>query len=216
MGERDLYRRTVDAVIYGIVGDRIVAIRIGLLAQRCVRQVECLGAGTRTEERGIALGCCLYHLVLHRIQIHGILTRLRIRLDGDTLLLKQRMGHVVAAVGDDLAVADCLLHGVARQVVRVVHEMRRIVALELQHQLQVIAQVVGTNTESALQVALVYATGYTTDQSYLGLVVEAYAVQRLVERECLLAILYAQDTLALEGMSGLEDLQGIRLTLGHC
>ena len=125
------------------------------------------------------------------------------------------MGHVVAAVGDDLAVADGLLHGVARQVVGVMHEMRRIVALELQHQLQVIAQVVGTNTESALQVALVYATGYTTDQSYLGLVVETHAVQRFVQREGLLAILYTQDTLALEGMSGLEDLQGIRLTLGH-
>ena len=56
------------------------------------------------------------------------------------------------------------------------HELGSVIAFQLKHQLQVITQVVLTQTETVLEVTLVITTGYATNETYLGPVVEPYAV----------------------------------------
>ena len=59
-----------------------------ILCQRCLREVKGLTALSVGKECGIACCRCLYHFVLNREEIHCKLTRLRIGIDYDTLLLK--------------------------------------------------------------------------------------------------------------------------------
>ena len=72
---------------------------------------------------------------------------------------------------------------VACQVIGVVDDMSRIVALELQNQLQVVAQIVLTQTETVLERFLVVTTGHSSHEAHFGRVVETHTVQRFDERE---------------------------------
>ena len=216
-----LHRRAVDAVIYGVVMHAVVpAHRIDGL-QRSVRQVEGLAACARGKQCGVTLRRGLYNLVLNREQIHLKLTRLRIGMDSDAFLLQQGVRCAHYAVGLKLvakliyAMLHLLHHRVAAQVIRVVHEVRYVVALELQHELQVIAEVVRTEAEGFGQVALVDTAGYTADEAHLGLVVEPYAVQRLGQGKRVCPFLYVQDSFALKHVSRLEDMQCVGLTLAQ-
>ena len=78
--------------------------------ERCRGEIERLTTLPRCEQRSITGGCSLYNLVLDREQIDSILTSLRIRMDSDTLLGKQRAG-----------VAYLLHHCVARQIIRIMN-----------------------------------------------------------------------------------------------
>ena len=71
-----------------------------------------------------------------------------------------------------------LLHRVARQVVRVMNDMRRVVALEHQHELQILAKVILTQTETVLQGSLVITARHASHKSHFGTVIEPYTVQR--------------------------------------
>ena len=95
------------------------------------------------------------------------------------------------------------------------HKVGHIVALQLQHELHVVAYIVGTQAESLGQVTLVDTAGYTAHQAHLGHVVEPHAIQRLGQGKGVGSLLHMQDALALEGMAGLEDTQRVGLALGE-
>ena len=95
------------------------------------------------------------------------------------------------------------------------HEVGGVVALHLQDQLQVVAQVVLAHAEGLGQVALVVTACYTAHQTHFRQVVEPYTVQRLGQSKRVFALLYLQDTVALERMSGLDDLQRVGLRHRH-
>ena len=95
------------------------------------------------------------------------------------------------------------------------HKVGHIVALQLQHELHVVAYIVGTQAESLGQVTLVDTAGYTADEAHLGHVVEPHAIQRLGQGKGVGSLLHMQDALALEGMAGLEDTQRVGLALGE-
>ena len=145
----------------------------------------------------------MYYFILNREQIHRILACGLIRTDGDAFLLKER-----------LCTVNRLMQRVASQVVRVVYEMCGVVALELQHELQVIAEVVLAQTKAMRQVALIVSSGYTADEAHFRLVVEAYTVQGLRQCKSLAAAFDTQDAIAFERMPGFEDLQFVQLPFG--
>ena len=62
---------------------------------------------------------------------------------------------------------------------------------------------------------MVNTTGYTTYEANACLVVEADTVQRFLQREGVLAFFLLEETVLRKGMSGLEDLQRVRLILGQ-
>ena len=72
--------------------------------------------------------------------------------------------------------------------------------------MQVVAEVVLAQAEATWQVALVITSGYAAHKAHLRHVVETHAVQRFVEGETVRILLYAQDTVALERMTGFEYL----------
>ena len=203
--ELNLNRSMVDAVIERLVMNRIALVHFREIFERCFRQIKGLAACTGREKRSVSVGGRLYHFVLHRVQVHRIFAGRCVRTDRNTLLLKQC-----------LRTSYRLLQRVAGQVVRVMHQMRSVVALELQHELQVIAEVVLTQTKAMWQVALIVTSGDTTDEAHFGLIIETDTVQRFVQGKSLFAVLYAQNTLAFEGMSGFENLQFVQLPFGDC
>ena len=108
-----------------------------------------------------------------------------------------------------------LLYRIQCKVIGVKDEMRGVVAFKLQHKLQVVAEVVLAQTETARQVALVVTTCNSTYQPYFRLVVEAHTVQCFVKCELLFAAFHAQDTVSFKHMSGLEYLQLLFLSFGY-
>ena len=141
------------------------------------------------------------NLILHREQIHGELTRCHIRLDGDALLLKERVRSV-----------HVLPNGIA--LVVVVNEPRDVIAFQFEHHLQVSAQVVRTQSVTERFRALYIATGETTDETHFRLVVDTDAVQRLCERQQTVA-LHAHKSFACKPVTIFDRLQGEPFTLRH-
>ncbi len=187
-----------------------------------VGQIEYLTTLPCSKECGIAIGGSLNNLVFDGIEVYCVLTRSGIRTDDDALLLHAHIGrsyragrHGAQRVGSINQMVEGLLHGVARRVVGVINEMRHIVALQFQDELQVVTQVVTAQAKGFGQVALVVTAGYASYEPHFGLIVEPHAVQRLRQGEGVFALFHAQNTVALEGMSLLDNLQGIRLPHGE-
>ena len=97
-----------------------------------------------------------------------------------------------------------------RQVVGIVDDMGGVIAFEHEHQLKVIAQVVLTQPEAVLECLLVITTGYTSDETHFGGVVETHAIQRFDEREGRIALRHKEPTVVLERMPGFGYLQAAR------
>ena len=147
--ERQLYRRAVDTVIDGIVVYRIAAAYRSVVLQRCVGQVESLGGLTGSEKRRIARSRRLDHFVFDREQIDGILAGIRIGMNGDAFLLSEHRSRTYSTFWNGAQRVDVIYHlrerilyGIAREVLRVVHQMGGVVAFELENERQVVAEVV--------------------------------------------------------------------------
>ena len=167
LGHLDLDRRTVDAVVNGVIGDRAVVVGIVDMIQRCVGEIEGLAARTCGEESGIAVGSSLHHFVLHREEVRRILTRRDIRTEDDAFLLEE-----------DVRTVDGAVQRIMRQVVGIVDDMGGVIAFEHEYELEVITEVILTQAEAVLECLLVITTGYTSDETYLRLVIQPNAVQR--------------------------------------
>ena len=124
---------TVKACVIGSMS----AERVGVEdRERCIRQVEGGHTCLYIQQGGVARGGGLHHFVFHGEEIHRILTRADVGADDDTLLLidGQRAIHRK-------------MQGILRQVVGVMNNMGGVVAIELEHQLQVVAQVILTKSQ---------------------------------------------------------------------
>ena len=221
--EEHLNRRAVDAVIHGIVMHAVVLVYYIVRLQRSVGQVESLVTRTGSKQGSITECRRLNDLVLDGVQIDRILTRLRVGMDDNALFLEQGVRSTDGlkrpwATGVTWAtcpnlVRYLLLERITAQVIGVVNEAGHVIALELQHELQAVAEVVRTQAESCRQVALVYTAGYTAHEAHLSQVVEPYAIQRLGQSKRFFPVLHAQYTISFESVSGFEDTQRISLVL---
>ena len=200
LGHLDLDRRTIDAVVNGVIGDRAVVVGIVDMIQRRIRQIEGLAARTCGEESGIAVGSSLHHFVLHREEVRRILTRRDIRTEDDAFLLEE-----------DVRTVDGAVQRIMRQVVGIVDDMGGVIAFEHEYELEVITEVILTQAEAVLECLLVITTGYTSDETYLRLVIQPNAVQRFDEREGRIALRDKEPSVVLKRMSGFGYLQ----TAGH-
>ena len=199
-----LHRIAVDAVEACIIGSMAPHRVGGEHGQRRIRQVECRHARLHIQQRGISRSGGLRHFVLHGEEIHRVFTTAYVRTDNDAFLL---VGDLRAIYGE--------MQRVLRQVIRVMHDMCGVVAFELEHELQVITEVVRTKSQSRWQGLLVQATGYATYEAHLGAVIEAYAVERFDERESRIALCDEQPSVVGEGVSRFGHLQAAGHGLGQ-
>ena len=153
----------------------------------------------------VACGRCLYYFVLHGEQIHGELTRCRVGTKHDSFFLESGICHHLSVINRSITYA--LVHRISAHVVRIVHDLGGVVTLKHEDELQVVTQVVFAQAKSVLEVSLVVTAGHTTYESHFRLVVESHAIQRFGQRKSVLSLLYMQNAVSLEGMSGLEHLQ---------
>ena len=99
------------------------------------------------------------------------------------------------------------MQGVARQVVGIVYYMCRVVALYLQHELQIVAQVVLAEAQGGRQSLLILTACYAAYQPNFCTVVEAYSIQCLDERERGVGAGGDQPAVVGERVSGFSHLQ---------
>ena len=210
-----------------MIGDRIrlvivhtfAAFRIRALLQRSVGQIERLAGLALGEQGSVTFRVRLGDLVLNREHIHFVLTRSHIRTDDDALLLilYERSAHRVKQFAIMYVMADDRIDMIDSLVLRNADDMRYIVALELKYHLQVIADVVGTQTEAQRFLGLYPTSGDTTDEAHLRQVRNTYIVQRFYEQEgtvCTL-IVHLDKTIIEEGVSLFEGLEGKAVVFRH-
>ena len=183
IGDRD---RTMIGDAVGLVVIHLFAVhRIGSVMQRCFGQIERLRGLAVRIEGSIAAGCSLGDLVFNREEVHKILTRVYIGMDDDTFLEVLRTGHThrVCTIRCAHVVTELYRYAVAGQVVVVVYDLGDIVALEFEHQFEVVTDVVPAHAEAERLLSLNTATGKTADEAYLGLIIETHAIQRFTQRQ---------------------------------
>ena len=170
----------VDAVVLGMIfGDGIndgFAVTVDIWAcnripvfSQCIRQVYHIARLTLLEQGGIALGSNLRNLPGHGGQLHAVFAG-----DGVGPYLNAVAGGVHAGLVVSLLAVTMLELLVAlgqRRTGVVIDQPRGVVALQLHHHLQVVAQVVARQGVVQRQVALVLAACHTTYEGYTRLVV---------------------------------------------
>ena len=182
-GDRDW--AMIDDTIRLVIIHLFAAFAIGTLMERCLGQIQRLAGLTLGIQGCISFRRSLRNFIFDREEIYIIFTCIHIRIDDDTFLVVLRMGntyrvelitvaYVVTEVDDD---------AVARQIIVVMHDLRDIVALELEYHLQVITEVVLTQTEAERFLRLDTTARNTTDKTYFGLVVDTNARKATSQRE---------------------------------
>ena len=134
--EADFSFAAIDAVVEGVVADGVgQGVFVGHVGRRGVYQ--CKGVGeveglahlALLEERGVAFGRCLYHLVLHGIEFGDVFARLLVGANDDAVAL------IVYGVAVSRVEVGELLVARAHLVVQLVfHNPRGVVAFELEHE----------------------------------------------------------------------------------
>ena len=180
------------------------------------QQIQRLAGLTSSIERRIASCGGLRNLVLHGIEVGAVLTGLLIRTDDDAFL---RIDNLRRTCHDGIARRDGLLlyrgaNRIQGRILRVVNDLRDIVAFQFQYQLQVIAQVVRTQAEAKDLVGLVLAADETTRQPHFRLVVHVYAIQGILQPQGA-ATVDIHESVSGKRVTGLEHLQREGVVLGH-
>ena len=132
----DFCLAAIDSVVEGVVADGVgQGVFVGYVGCRGVYQ--CKGVGeveglahlALLEERGVAFGRCLYHLVLHGIEFGDVFARLLVGANDDAVAL------IVYGVTVSRVEVGELLVARAHLVVQLVfHNPRGVVAFELEHE----------------------------------------------------------------------------------
>ncbi len=176
-----LRERDADIAVIG-VAERVVAEHHFLVVEQridkeAVGQVERLHGRALVRQRGVALGVQLRNLIFDGEQIDKELARRFVGINQNLLLLEYHARVLlVRGVGGVQNGGVQLVDG---GVLRVVNQQRRVVALQLEHHGQAVAQVVAAQAEAERQLALVVAADDTAQEAYLGLIVHPQAVHVL-------------------------------------
>ena len=126
------------------------------------RQVNGLAYFALLEQRSIALGRHLNDLILCRAQLQQILTRLLVGIDGQRVAGHIDMGNVFVG-RTEIDIIAGRLHVI---VVLLANEVGGVVALQLHHNLDGVAQVVLRQTLSERLAALNIATNHAATQCH--------------------------------------------------
>ena len=223
---------TVDTVVDGMIffrylidrllGKRHPVARLGHLVQRQrISQVNHLIRRSILEQRGITIGTDLLYLPLHRRQQHLILTRQRVWQHLHAVAGRMHTGFMLFGVQPTMLLVDELLVALSQRAVGILkHQHRGLVALQGQHHLQVVTQIIGREGIAQRQVALSRATYHATYQLDACIVIEIHTslvrlevILRLALRVALVsmvvAILVEHVTLhrRLDGMFALHHVE---------
>ena len=197
----------VDCVVADGVGQGVFVDHVGC---RGVYQLEGVGEVERLahlallEERGVAFGRCLYHLVLHGIEFGDVFARLLVGANDDAVAL------IVHGVAVSRVEVGELLVARAHLVVQLVfHDPGGVVALELEHEAQAVAEVVDREGAAEGFAAFGHAAHHASHEFHLGLVPEAHLIDGTLEVVVFVALLVEQVTVVHKGMPVLNDLHGV-------
>ena len=201
----------IDAVVDCVVADGVgQGVFVGHVGRRGVYQRKGLGEVERLahlallEERGVAFGRCLYHLVLHGIEFGDVFARLLVGANDDAVAL------IVHGVAVSRVEVGELLVARAHLVVQLVfHDPGGVVALELEHEAQAVAEVVDREGAAEGFAAFGHAAHHASHEFHLGLVPEAHLIDGTLEVVVLVALLVEQVTVVHKGMPVLHDLHGV-------
>ena len=207
----DLCFAAIDAVVDCVVADGVgQGVFVGYVGRRGVyqlegaREVERLAHLALLEERGVAFGRCLYHLVLHGIEFGDVFARLLVGANDDAVAL------IVHGVAVSRVEVGELLVARAHLVVQLVfHNPRGVVALELKHEAQAVAEVVGREGAAEGFAAFGHAAHHATHEFHLGLVPEAHLIDGTLEVVVFVTLLIEQVTVVHKGVPVLHDLHGV-------
>ena len=201
----------IDAVVDCVVADGVgQGVFVGHVGRRGVYQRKGLGEVERLahlallEERGVAFGRCLYHLVLYGIEFGDVFARLLVGANDDAVAL------IVHGVAVSRVEVGELLVARAHLVVQLVfHDPGGVVALELEHEAQAVAEVVDREGAAEGFAAFGHAAHHASHEFHLGLVPEAHLIDGTLEVVVLVALLVEQVTVVHKGMPVLHDLHGV-------
>ena len=213
----------VHAVVLGVVGhvNRIDVHAVGALPRAFivvgmhvdgVRQVQHVAHLSVLEQRGIALGGNLLHLPLDGRQQHAVFTGVCVGRDNHAVQRGVYRGLVVVFLVVGLVRKDLVAGGLLA-VLNVEDQPGGIVALQGEHHLQVVAQVVSAQRVAQGQFALVLTTADAAYQFDARVVVEQDAGLIGLEVVHLLCVLVVSIVVAVlqERVSVLHGLDGVRL-----
>ena len=221
----ELLRHTVQHLDAGYIDGRTVGDVIAFIPSRykslvghaigmdgTVAEVEHLGCLSFGEEGGIAVRRCLYHFVTYREEVGGVLARLRVGIDGDALFLIERVGHHRVAAEGRIGYAEW--QTVYSQVFRHTHDMRGVVAFELEYQLDIVAKVIGAQSEAERFGCLVLTARDASGEAHFRYIPDAYAVQRGGEGKQAVAV-DTHPSAVFETMSLFGGAEGEGRSIGH-
>ena len=209
-------RRTIGEFVLGVECCELRVVMDGVVLGGSIAEVNGLAGASSGEEGGVAGSGGLSDLVAHGEEVNAEFARLRVWFHNDALLLIVNLCHtyILFPILPINHMRHGKFQGVLGQIARYADNIADIVAFQFEHQTQVVAQVVGGETESQGQVALVEATSHTAGKAHLGLVPQTHAIQRHVERQQAVVV-DADETISGEMVPRLDDLQGESATLGH-
>ena len=171
------YRRAVSDVELTIANHILTVILHRVMSSDSVAQIDGLACLASREERSIAARSGLDNFVLRREEVCLILTGHRIYIYHNAFLLVMhfRLTHRIGCTfGVIDLVKDAELQRVFRQVVRVTNNPRNIITLEFKYQLDVITQIILTQSVSKRQLGLILTTDDTTHQAHFSQIPDAH------------------------------------------
>ena len=180
-------------------------------------EVDHIARASAAEEGGIAGGVGLNNLPPHGEEVGAELARHRVGLDDHATQLVVDLGlsHSVHSVESTIqqmrnSIFECVLGEVGGHA----HHIAHVVALELEDQAEVVAQIVVREAEAEGQGRLVETAADASREAHLGLVPHAHTVERCVEGEQAVAI-HTHIAVAVEVVAVLDHLQREGATLRH-
>ena len=189
-----------------VFGDAVIAV---------TAQVERLAHLALLEQGGVAGTRLLGNLVLHGVEHDLILARRDVGMHGDVVACHLPAGDVLGLMRHRVggAVAQRVLALLDGEVQRVADYPRRVVALQLHHHFQVVAQVVVRHRTSQGLGALYLAAHHAAAQPHLGQVPQIHVgnvALPVVLGRVLLVVLVDVVAVVLEDVAVLLDLYAVR------
>ena len=221
------HRRVVDTVVLGMIlhvhlPDG-VAVGIGpgtldVVGVRGdgVRQVDDVARLSVLEQRGVAAGGDLLNLPLHGRQLDHVLSRVDVGCD---------LHAVGGGMYPCLVVVFLVMRGVGEHLVALLlaavgdvkDQLRGVVALEHEHHLQVVAQVVPRKRVTQGDGCLIHAAGHTPDERHARVIIEVDAGHVGVEviTDLRRVVVGVVEAVLVEGVSVLHRLDAVRHIRQH-
>ena len=152
LGTSDIDRRAVGDAVFLIPAYGLAVQNLTLMLRSGITEVKHLTGLAFCKEGSITARRRLRDFILHREEVGAVLTGLRVGIDDNAFLLVMHPGRTNGVRRFAHQVIHHMRHGkfecVARQVILIPYDMRDVIAFQFEYQLQVITEVVGTQTKA--------------------------------------------------------------------